>query len=91
MGVAKCTASRIPSIEFPEMTKARREPACGARKTAPVWGEEKAHSPVNREKKVTTNVTIFFTFCLSVSAFTCSSWEKSQHKILLFYLSFSEV
>ena len=48
--MAKCTASRIPSMEFPDMTKAKREPACGARKTAPVWGEEKAHSPVNRKK-----------------------------------------
>ena len=48
MGVAKCTASRIPSMEFPDMTKAKRVPACGARKTAPVSGEEKEHSPVNR-------------------------------------------
>jgi len=57
VGVAKCTASRIPSKEFPDITKARREPAGGAKKTAPVWGEGKAHSPVNRKKKtVKTNV-----------------------------------
>lgn len=93
MGVAKCTASRIPSMEFPDITKAKREPACGARKTAPVWGEEKAHSPVNRKKKtVTTNVSLFLPFfrstCLYV--FTCLSWEF-QHKRLLIYLSFSDV
>lgn len=50
MGVAKCTASRIPSMEFPDITKARREPACGAKKTAPVWGEEKMQSPVEQKK-----------------------------------------
>ena len=51
MGVAKCTASRIPSMEFPDITKARREPACGAKKTAPIWGEEKVQSPEKTEKK----------------------------------------
>jgi len=76
VGVAKCTASRIPSMEFPDMTKARREPACGARKTAPVWGEEKAHSPVNRRKKEKRNgyskCFIFFRFgCLFVSRSVC--------------------
>lgn len=66
MGEAKWTASRIPSMEFPDMTKAKREPACGARKTAPVCGEEKAHSPVNREKTVTTNVSLFCFFLVCV-------------------------
>ena len=50
MGVARCTASRMPSMEFPDITKARREPACGARKTAPVWGEEKVQLPVEQRK-----------------------------------------
>ena len=87
MGVAKCTASRIPSMEFPDMTKAKREPACGARKTAPVWGEEKAHSPVKKFKKLEQNVSLFRFFSF---VFTCLSWEF-QHKRLLIYLSFSDV
>ena len=68
MGVAKCTASRIPSMEFPDMTKAKREPACGARKTAPVWGEEKAHSPAKKLKKLEQNFSLFrfFRLCLNV-------------------------
>lgn len=87
MGVANCTASRIPSMEFPDITKARREPACGARKTAPVWGKEKVHSPVNRKKKtVTTNVSFV---CLSVCVFRCLSREFYHKR--LFHLSFSEV
>ena len=49
MGVAKCTTSRIPSTEFPDITKARRVPACGAKKTAPVWDEEKEQSPVEKQ------------------------------------------
>ena len=49
MGVAKCTASRIPSMEFPDKINARREPACGARKTAPVWGAEKVQRPKKRK------------------------------------------
>ena len=40
MGVAKCTASRIPSIEFPDMINAKREVACGDRNIAPVRGDE---------------------------------------------------
>lgn len=87
VGVANCTASRIPSMEFPDITKARREPACGARKTAPVWGKEKVHSPVNRKKKtVTTNVSFV---CLSVCVFRCLSREFYHKR--LFHLSFSEV
>lgn len=66
MGVANCTASRIPSMEFPDITKARREPACGARKTAPVWGKEKVHSPVNRKKKRLQQM-----FHLSVCLYVC--------------------
>lgn len=49
MGVARCMASRIPSMEFPDITNAKREPACGARKTAPVWGEEKVQVPMNKK------------------------------------------
>lgn len=79
MGVAKCTASRIPSMEFPDMTKAKREPACGARKTAPVWGEEKAHSPVNRKKTVTTNTSQFYFFSFMFTCLACLSWEF-QHE-----------
>lgn len=69
MGVAKCTASLIPSMEFPDITKAKREPACGARKTAPVWGEEKAHSPVNRKKKQLQQM--FHCFCLFFVLLVC--------------------
>ena len=49
MGAARLTASRMPSMEFPVIINARREPACGARKTAPVWGEENVQRPVGQK------------------------------------------
>ena len=55
MGVAKCTASRIPSIEFPDMINAKREVACGDRNIAPVRGDENTQSPIEK------NVTIIST------------------------------
>ena len=55
MGVAKCTASRIPSIEFPDMINAKREVACGDRNIASVRGDENTQSPIDK------NVTIIST------------------------------
>lgn len=74
VGVAKWTASRIPSIEFPEIINASREPACGARKTVPVWEEEKVQRPGKQKIKAIHEGRLF---CQSSAESKASSIKLS--------------